>query len=489
MSPSKALLPSYASIIAELLRSATGPVPVAGLAEQMLAARPSQSKNVRQAMRQHLRGAEGLHLVFLDSDTVLPLRLAFQGARFRLPLDPDSVTNGLLRIGETLPSYLPQGFPLDKVRFVDAAGQPIPFRIQKRSETLETLFGRTTAEILCADLNAWFRAENVNAQDHLLFTLVDWEQGVIQLEREPFSQDLLAQRAARNRLLADLFYGLLESAVTEAVYVREAVPTVYARLPDKGSYPPDHWLIVVAADKRLNTDGWRILYSDSGLSTLELVAADWLGELPQVSSRPVSKEAGAQVYRFKAALTHRPDLWRTIEIQGRHSLANLDGVLRSSFNHDVSDHLGGFWKLVPRGGPAKPGGKPRGAARQPRYREVELGDVDPEGGGTGTEVKIAELDLAVGDQLKYVYDFGDWIEHRLTLEAIAAPQSRVKYPREVGRNEPQYSHCVECQQQGRQTVAKWICLDCSDGPEAEILLCPECAEERHEDHYLEEILY
>ena len=103
---------------------------------------------------------------------------------------------------------------------------------------METPFGRTTIERLHADLGAWFRADRVKAEDHLLFTLVGWKQGTIQLDREAFSRHEPAQRAARNRLLADLFHDLLESALHEAIYARDAVPTVYARLPDKGGYHP-----------------------------------------------------------------------------------------------------------------------------------------------------------------------------------------------------------------------------------------------------------
>ena len=51
------------------------------------------------------------------------------------------------------------------------------------------------------------------------------------------------------------------------------------------------------------------------------------------------------------------------------------------------------------------------------------------------------LGLALGDELKYVYDFGDWIEHRITLEAITEPQPDVKYPRVLGQNKPQYQDC------------------------------------------------
>ncbi len=39
-----------------------------------------------------------------------------------------------------------------------------------------------------------------------------------------------------------------------------------------------------------------------------------------------------------------------------------------------------------------------------------------------TAVKIASLNLKPGDKLKYVYDFGDWIEHVLEVEAQFRPQ-------------------------------------------------------------------
>ena len=42
---------------------------------------------------------------------------------------------------------------------------------------------------------------------------------------------------------------------------------------------------------------------------------------------------------------------------------------------------------------------------------------------------IAELRLEVGDRLLYVYDFGDWVEHVLELEAIEEPEPKVTYPR------------------------------------------------------------
>jgi hypothetical protein len=149
--------------------------------------------------------------------------------------------------------------------------------------------------------------------------------------------------------------------------------------------------------------------------------------------------------------------------------------------------MGGFWKLIPRAAQAKTMSK-RSSKRQVRHRQIDLGSVNPMGEGDGADIKISELGLAIGEQLKYVYDFGDWIEHQLILQAIEGPQSDVKYPREVARNQPEYAFCVECQKKGIQQVAKWICLECTTDPEQDILLCEKCAD-KHEDHYLEEILY
>lgn len=480
--------PSYEEIMAGLLRSTPGPLSVKRLAEKLLAARPSQAKNPLRAMRTHIRQANGRQLVFLDTDTILPVRLAFQGARLRLPLDREMASKGMVDIGDSLPSYLPLHFPLERVRFVDSAGKPIAFQVKRVSQRVNTPFGRQDITTLYASLSSWFRAQKVYAKDHLLITILDWEGGVLQLEREPFGQrnrDLLAQR---NRLLADMFFDLLESAVDEDIYVRVAVPSVYARLPDKSGYPPGHWMIVLEEDGRMTSDGWRIHYSESGFSPLERLAREIAGEPRHAPPQPVSRHQGEQVYRFKAALAYRPNLWREIELQGKQTLADLDLALRQAFEHDVFDHLGGFWKLIPRGVQAKPGAARRGAAGRARYREVELGDVEPMGGGEGAGTKIAGLGLAVGERLKYVYDFGDWIEHHLTLEAVGTPQASVKYPREVARNRPEYVYCVECQKKGRRKVAKWICLECTTGPDQEIVLCEKCAD-RHEEHYLEEILY
>ncbi len=125
MLPAKPKLPNYEQIISDLLCPAAGPVPVAALTAQMLAVRPSAAKDPQKGARQHVVDAVGRQLVFLDADTVLPLRLAYQGARFRLPLDAKTVRQGRLPLDHSLTAYLPDSFDLTQVQFVDAAGRRI----------------------------------------------------------------------------------------------------------------------------------------------------------------------------------------------------------------------------------------------------------------------------------------------------------------------------------------------------------------------------
>jgi hypothetical protein len=477
---------TYEMVIAEIMNKASGPLQAQELAAQMLLALPSFARNPQQAMRQHIRQANGRQLVFVDADTVLPLRLAYQGVRFRIPLERDSFDKGLLPLGKGLWSYLPQGYKLERLQLVDRCGNLIQPQIKQVTSQVQSPFGPLDDTQSFANLSAWYRTQKMYAKDHILVTILDWEQGVLQLEREPFGQRNQALLAERNRLLAELFFDLLESAAREDIYVHAAVPTVYARLPDKGGYPPSHWWDVLEADGRMDSNGFMIFYRDSD-NPFRQWDEDDLKDRKAVSTQALSKAQREQVYRFKAHILYRPKTWREIEIQGKQTLADLDIALRDAFNHDVYDHMGGFWKLIPRAAQAKTMSK-RSSGRAARTREVAIGDVEPMGGGDEARIKIAELALAVGEQLKYVYDFGDWIEHQLTLQVIEAPQSNLKYPREVARNQPEYAFCVECQKKGKQQVAKWICLECTTGPEQEILLCEKCAD-KHDDHYLEEILY
>jgi len=176
-----------------------------------------------------------------------------------------------------------------------------------------------------------------------------------------------------------------------------------------------------------------------------------------------------RVYTFKVALAHRRGQWRRIEIRGDQTLRDLDSKIRDVFGHDWFDHLSEFY--------------PAGMWRS------GFGEIYPDGRGSGARVKIDELELSEGDELSYIYDFGNEVRHLITLEKISEPVAGIKYPRMVSRSKPRYKYCERCREQEKKTVATWVCVECSEKAGRNMFLCDECLEKEHEDHYAEEMHY
>lgn len=472
------IAPTYDQVIENILREVSAPISVLDLAQKISVARPSTSKDPLKAAEKKIKEAVGRELVYLDSNTIVPLQIAWQGVRFRMDLSREEVSKGFFDVGNALSFYLPNGFNLANLRLVDTDGQAIKCKVNAVNKKVKDIFGTSEQTFYYCHISEWLRAHKVAPKDHLLFTILVRENGVLKMEHEPFKLINAKLLESRNRLLADILYELLENSSNERIFLNEALPTAYARLPEKNGYPPYRWTMLVSNDERMETNGWDIVYCGGEKSMLDSLFEEVGGNKRKTPKQSPSKEQKEQVYRFKAELKYRPKIWRTIEIQGKDTLADFNRILVDIFDHDF-DHLGGFWKLVPRGA-AKRG--------VPHYREVDLGSVDPFGGGDGADVTIAELDLAVGSKMKYVFDFGDWIEHVLTLETIEPPQPGAKYPRETKRNTPKYANCVECLKKGKETAAVYACLTCTKNPDEERLLCEDCAK-KHEDHYVEKILY
>jgi hypothetical protein len=470
--------PNYAEIIREVLTSVNGPIAIEDFAARILQARPSNAKNSHLAALKKIREEQGHQLVYLDFEHVLPLRLAYKDARYRIRLTRENFDQSALSMDDCFQHYLPPNFRVDDIFLMDSQGNPILFKVIKAPHTI-TFSSEKKVEYQnpVIVLKEWFHSQKMYIKDHILVTVKDWEKGIFQIERERFGeqrQDLLAER---NRYFADEFFKMLESAKYEEVHVLLVLPTIYARMPDKAGYPPDHWMEIVDNDPRMVTDGWSIRYPDSGFTQLERLFADATGQSLIPKGYEFSKEEAKYIYRFRALLKPKPTIWREIEIQGRQTLEDLDHILRIAFNHDTSDHLSGFWKKVIRTGSSKK-----------RFREVDIGRVNPFESEEGSDTAIAALKLAIGDQIKYVYDFGDWIEHTLELKSIQEMEKGTRYPRETARNKPKYEYCTECMKKGKETVAAWICYTCSNEEQKDILLCEDCLE-RHEEHYADELLY
>ena len=176
------------------------------------------------------------------------------------------------------------------------------------------------------------------------------------------------------------------------------------------------------------------------------------------------------VYVFKVALKHRKGLWRRIEIRDDQTLGDFDDAIREAFSHDTWDHLSEFF---------------RGRI----WNSEGFGEIEPGGGGSGADKQIGRLGLSEGDKLEYVYDFGDEIQHVVTLEKVVEPEEGVEYPCEVARNKPRYRYCEICKEGGKKTVATWVCIECSEKEGRSVFLCEDCLTREHEEHYAEEIVY
>lgn len=468
--------PSLDSIIQQLLAQIQEPIQVDAFAQRVLAVHPSQAKNPLTALRSKLRQEHVGHtLVFLDNQTLLPLPVAMHGVRFRLPLTRQEVTQGALVIYPAFAYFQRQEIAPQDVQLVDAAGRPLEVRLVTLKQPLSGSLKSFSTNVQAFDLGDWLRSHKVTRHDSLLVTVEDWQAGRFRLQHEPARARRQEEIERQNQELADVLFGMLEAAREERLYAHQALPTVYARLSHGRDYPGDHWLEVLASDGRMTWDGFAIRYRESSGLFEDMLSMATSAPPKRAAKRP-SPEHTRQVYRFLATLWHQKELWRRIDIQGGQSLVHFDRILRQAFRHDTGDHLAGFWKLVRRGSGQ-------------RFREVGLGSIDPFGTGEGAEHLLASLGLQPGDAMKYVYDFGDWIEHRLTLEEIVPPQAATTYPRIVDQNKPRYRYCQTCKEQERQVVATWMCVKCSNAHHRQVLVCDTCMASDHEDHYVDEMLY
>ena len=465
---------AIAQAVQQALAQVDGPITVDEFTQRVLAIRPSKAKKPGDSVRNQLRWQEWGHtIVYLDRQTILPLRMALQGARFRIAITREEATKGILFLDPAFKYFLHRDLAPENVRFTDAAGHLLDFRAVSLKQRGLGRRGPFTREIPALDLSAWFRLNRIRRDDSILVTVEDWESGHFRLEHEPARHRRREEIERKNRELAALLFDMLENAHDERLFAHQAIPTAYARLSDPRGYPGDHWADILERDPRMAADGIDIHYRDV-LSPLERMLHPEKETTP--AKVPFTRAQAQRVYRFKAAFRHQPGLWRCIEIEGGQTLLDFDEILRDAFQHDPLDHLSAFWKLVMRG-------------RGNRFREIELGDANPFGEGNAADLHVAGLGLKPGDQLKYVYDFGDWIEHLITLEEIKEPEGGAKYPRIVARNKPHYEDCQSCQSKGRRVVATWICLDCSYRRQQEVLVCQDCLRAEHEDHHTEKIVY
>ncbi len=131
--------------------------------------------------------------------------------------------------------------------------------------------------------------------------------------------------------------------------------------------------------------------------------------MPTRRPKQKTRKAPAQIHRFSVTLMDvEPPVTRVIEIGSDATLDRLHDVLQAAFGW-TNSHLHEF------------------SVNDRRYAtpipEDEVGAIDER------EVTVAEVALARGEPLRYIYDMGDCWDHRLVVEKVGPPEPGATYPR------------------------------------------------------------
>ena len=130
--------PTIAQAIAQALSDLQEPIPTKELIEKVLTIRPSSAKNPASSIRTHLRWQEnGQSIAYLDRKTLVPLRTAMRGVRFRIPLSRRETKRGILLIEPALGGFV------DLREFDDA--------LQPQSANARHFFSSTIRTLLTED--------------------------------------------------------------------------------------------------------------------------------------------------------------------------------------------------------------------------------------------------------------------------------------------------------------------------------------------------
>ena len=518
-------------LVLQVLRRAPDPLTLDELLAEVNTISPITSRNPRNSVRNAIYNTELIQATGDGRYGYLPALI--EGAAIRHLLSADELRRSRLVLSwETIFALWPAVFEAQKRRDQGPRMLALPDNREVVVE-LEFLGQGLWGTRGGADLWRWLKGEGAAAGDSLIFH-VGGEGGPHRLELERRAERDEERIAARNRELADAAEALVRGART-APLITELAQRLLARGAYRDPCPPDPLeRVLFEIDPRFRDTGlgmvrlaskwepgdaaldrerarlleqlfpplpeggeifrlleegreeeafealFEVLEATGLFRGREDLVEEFLGiSTPagrirarrEVGDAPPREELAQQVYRFKAALKHRKGLWRRIEIRGDQTLGEFDEIMREAFNHDPVDHLSEFYLGTDR-----------------EWRSRGLGSHNPFEEGEGDDILIGDLGLAAGDRLTYVYDFGDDIQHILTLEEITEPEEGVGYPRIVARNRPRYRYCVSCEERGKRTVATWICIHCSTTEERQVVLCEDCLDE-HEDHYVDELLY
>ncbi|MBT9316121.1 plasmid pRiA4b ORF-3 family protein [Leptothoe spongobia] len=128
-------------------------------------------------------------------------------------------------------------------------------------------------------------------------------------------------------------------------------------------------------------------------------------------------------------IEENPEISRTIEIKGSHTLKHLHQILFSAFDRE-DEHLYEF----------QLGGRGPNDPSATKYGVKIPGE--PDSVNDAAKAKMASLGLSKGDMFGYWFDFGDDWWHQIAVRDIKEKAPKGKYPKvteSVGASPPQYA--------------------------------------------------
>lgn len=246
--------PTIATILYTLSDEIAQPISERDLFHAVLTRRPSKAKQPFASIREQLRSdAARLGWVLLGDGQVMPLRVALNGLRFRVPLPADTVEQEAVAMAAFRP-FITASIAPETVQFVDAAHQPIPTRIGSMPQG-EGLFGDVTAPAFLLD--GWLASHHARPGDSLLVTVIETAPLTLMLEHEPASAFAAPAVAAQDAALRDALVRRV-AASTAPLTLEDAILPIFAVAPWRTAYPGQPWQQVIASEPRL-----RVLADDA----------------------------------------------------------------------------------------------------------------------------------------------------------------------------------------------------------------------------------
>ena len=291
--------PNMAEAVEQALAQLAGPIKHDDFIEKVLEIYPSTAKKPGVSIRNHLRmEGVGKSIVYMDKETIIPLRVGAPGVRFRIFLSRWQVNNGTLPVFPSFQGWISDIDEMQAVQFLDEQGTLLPTNVVSVKYRISGLKG--DFEILAFELSHWFQKINARRSDSIIVTIKSWEPRRFRLEIEPEKKRRRHREEIeyKNQELADILFNMLETATKERIYLTKAIPTAYLRLSDPGGYPGDHWTTVLEKDSRMRQFDLGITYPENR-SMMERSLTE--GE-PSFNEQDFTPEQGDQVYQFRAAL-------------------------------------------------------------------------------------------------------------------------------------------------------------------------------------------